>query len=105
MQVLGNIQMGIMMLIQVGVFALTTIAFIDSLRFSDEAYKAIDRHSKALWCIILGVAAALAFVNLPITGGTGGLGLLGIASIVAAGIYLGDMAKKLRAVQPRRDKR
>ena len=81
MQVLGNIQLGIMMLIQVGVFALTTIAFIDSLRFSDEAYKAIDRHSKALWCIILGVAAALAFVNLPITGGTGGLGLLGIASI------------------------
>ncbi|WP_180965492.1 DUF2516 family protein [Brevibacterium paucivorans] len=81
------------------------MSHVNALRFSDEAYKAIDRHSKVLWCTILGVAAALAFVNLPITGGTGGLGLLGIASIVAAGIYLGDMAKKLRAVQPRRDRR
>lgn len=105
MLVLGNIQMGIMMLIQVGVFALTTIAFIDSLRFSDEAYKAIDRHSKVLWCGILGVAAALAFANLPLTGVRSGLGLLGIASVVAAGIYLGDMAKKLRAIESRRHRR
>lgn len=105
MAILGSIQFGVLAIIQIAVFVMTLIAFIDSLRFKDEAYKAIDRHSKVLWCSILGVAAALAFVNLPITGGSGGLGLLGIASIVAAGIYLGDMAKKLRAVQPRRDRR
>ena len=76
-----------------GCLALGLWALIDAAIRKTEAYPAIDRQTKPVWLAILagGLIAQWAF---PALGGSL-LGVLGMAGIVAAIVYLVDVRKKL----------
>ena len=44
-----------MLLVEIGLLAVKIYAFVSSLRFSDEAYRAAGKLNKAAWTIILGL--------------------------------------------------
>lgn len=64
-------------------------AFVDCVRRRPDAFPAIGRHSKGLW---LGLTGGSALVALA---GFSPLGLLGIAAIVIAAVYLLDIRPKI----------
>ncbi len=94
-------------LISLALAGLGVWAFVDALRYSTQAYAAVGRLSKPQWLGITGggLAAQLLF---PVIGGgvlaligfptAGGLGILGLAGIVAAIVYLVDTRKKLAEI-------
>lgn len=71
-------------------------AFISSLTYSSEAYDAANKLTKAAWTIILGVGVAVQLV----LGGV--LGILNLAFVVAAFVYLADVRPALAALTRRR---
>ncbi|MEI6251778.1 MAG: DUF2516 family protein [Mycobacteriaceae bacterium] len=77
------------------VFLATVYAFIHAAMQRPDAYPAVDKMTKPVWLIILGVAAALCFFF--------GVQTLGIffptIAAVAAGVYLVDVRPKLLEVQ------
>ena len=72
-------------------------AVIDAAKYSDAQYQGAGKRSKALWLIILGAAAVVAFVSLPWPlGGGGGIGgILGIAAVIAVIYYFVDVKPKV----------
>ena len=44
-----------MLVVEIGLLAVKLYAFISSLRFSDDAYRAAGKLNKAAWTIILGL--------------------------------------------------
>ena len=77
------------------VFLATVYAFIHAAMQRPDAYPAVDKLSKPVWLIILGVSAVLCF-------------FLGVQTLdiffptiaaVAAGVYLVDVRPKLLEVQ------
>jgi len=77
------------------VFLATVYAFIHAAMQRPDAYPAVDKMTKPVWLIILGVAAALCFFF--------GVQTLDIffptIAAVAAGVYLVDVRPKLLEVQ------
>jgi len=92
----GTVQVLVTWLLWVIFGGLKAFAFIDCLRRPREAFPAIDRKSKILWVILTGVALATAL--LP--GQT--LGLIGLAGVAVALIYLFDVRPKIRDITGRR---
>ena len=97
---LAGFQQLVYLALTLGAFIVELVAFIDSLRFKDEVYRAADKRGKVLWCVILGIAAALGLLSLPPLG-RGGFGFLTILGFIAAAVYMVDVRKALRAVDPR----
>ena len=66
-------------------------AFVSSLLFSGEAYSAAGKLTKPAWCAILGLgfAAQVIFMRSP-------FGILNLAAIIAAFVYLADVRPALR---------
>jgi len=62
------------------------------------AFPAAGKQTKVIWLAILGVAALVVVPGLLVGGGS--LGLLGIASAVAAGVYLADVRPAVRGITP-----
>lgn len=94
-------------LINLALAGLGVWAFIDSLRYSAQAYAAIGRLTKPQWLGITGGGLAAQLLFPAIGGGAlaiigfptvGALGFLGLAGIVAAIVYLVDTRKKLAEV-------
>lgn len=85
--VLGPIE-GLFLLLALGLFALKVFAFVDALvrprRFWDAAGE-----NKTLWLVLLGLAVLFGQ----------GLGILGIAALVATIVYLVDRRAKVREIQ------
>ena len=74
-------------------------AFIDSLRYRNEVYRAADTRTKTFWTVLLGVAVAIGFLAMPpLQAMPIFISLLGF---VAAAVYFTDVRKGLRAVDPR----
>jgi hypothetical protein len=77
------------------VFLATVYAFIHAAMQRPDAYAAVDKLTKPVWLIILGVAAVLCFFF--------GVQTLDIffptIAAVAAGVYLVDVRPKLLEVQ------
>ena len=77
------------------VFIATVYAFIHAAMQRPDAYPAVDKLTKPVWLIILGVAAVLCFFF--------GVQTLDIffptIAAVAAGVYLVDVRPKLLEVQ------
>ncbi|KGM09755.1 DUF2516 family protein [Cellulomonas bogoriensis] len=76
--------------LNIGVFVLCLVALIDLLRRPAAAFVTAGKRTKVFWGVIVGIATAVVFVQLPPTG-RGNLGLLGIVSAVAAIVYLVDV--------------
>jgi hypothetical protein len=83
-------------LIGMGTLVLCAWAFIDCIRTRPDAFPAIGRQSKGLWLALTGGATLVSLATFS------PIGLLGIASIVIAGIYLLDIRPKVLEITGRR---
>lgn len=75
--------------------ALKAWAFVDCLRRPTRAFPAIDRQNKGLWLALTGLSALTGIVFDP-------LGILGIAGIVVALIYLFELRPRFAQLSWRR---
>lgn len=78
---------GLFLLLGLALLALKLWALIDALIRPAPAYVAAGKQSKVFWVVIL--ALAVVFV---------GIGLLGLAGIVAAIVYLVDVRPAVRGI-------
>jgi hypothetical protein len=85
-----------MLLVEIGLLAVKIYAFVSSLRFSDEAYRAAGKLNKAAWTIILGLGlvAQVVLAGSP-------LNLINLAMTVAALVYLADVKPALSSLTRR----
>jgi hypothetical protein len=85
-----------MLVIEIVLLAVKIFAFVNALRFSDEAYRAAGKLNKAAWTIILGlgVAAQVVLAGSP-------LNLINLALTVAALVYLADVKPALTSLTRR----
>ena len=85
-----------LLLVEIGLLAVKIYAFVSSLRFSDEAYRAAGKLNKATWTIVLGlgVAAQLVLAGSP-------LNLINLVMTVAALVYLADVKPALSSLTRR----
>ncbi|MFK0293379.1 DUF2516 family protein [Streptomyces sp. NPDC090442] len=72
-----------------GVYA--AVMLVDAATRRDAAYRAADKHNKAMWLVFLGIATALLFL-LPL------LSFLPIIGVIAVIVYTVDVRPALRAV-------
>jgi hypothetical protein len=95
--VFSTLQNGIVLLISLAAFVSAVWALVEALRYPNEAYTSAGKQSKALWGAILGGAAAIAFISLPYPFGRGSgiVGFLGIAALVAVIYFFVDVKPKL----------
>jgi hypothetical protein len=79
-----------MLVIEIVLLAVKIFAFVNALRFSDQAYRAAGKLNKAAWTIILGlgVVAQVVLAGSP-------LNLINLALTVAALVYLADVKPAL----------
>ncbi|MGV9410287.1 DUF2516 family protein [Nocardia sp. NPDC003693] len=91
--VMGNIPQLILQVLWYLAFGMTVFALVHAIRQRPDAFTAVDKLTKPAWLAIL--AASLGGLLL---GGTV-VGLLGIAAIVATGVYLADVRPKVDEIQ------
>ncbi|CAA0109622.1 MULTISPECIES: DUF2516 family protein [Mycolicibacterium] len=76
--------------LQVAVLVAAVYAFVHAAMQRPDAYTAVDKLTKPVWLVILGVGVLLALV----------LGIFGVAIAAAAsGVYLVDVRPKILEVQ------
>ena len=76
--------------LQIAVLVAVVYAFVHAAMQRPDAYPAVDKLTKPVWLVILGVAGLLVLV----------FGIMGTAiGAVAAGIYLVDVRPKLLEIQ------
>jgi hypothetical protein len=92
---LGQAQGYVMLVLTLAALALEVFAFVHALRTRPDAFVAAGKRTKQFWMAVTGVAVLLGFVSL------GGLGLLAILGVVAAGVYLADVRPAVETVQGR----
>ena len=72
------------------VFAVLKVwAFVDCLRQKEQVFPAVERQSKVLWLILTGISALTGLVFDP-------LGIVGIAGVVVALIYLFEVKPRIQ---------
>jgi len=86
MELFGAAQGLVGTLLYFAALGLALFALIDAIRTPEGAFPAAGKQTKQLWLIILGVASAVLFVVGPF----GGF-VVGIAAVVAAGVYAVDV--------------
>ena len=95
MNLVGSVQAFVLLLLGIGSMILTGWAFVDALRRKGTLFPHAGRLSKGVWLGILGAAFLIAIVSFasPST-----LGILNLAGVIAAGIYLADLRPKLKSL-------
>jgi hypothetical protein len=73
-------------------------AFVDALSRPERAFVATGKQTKPRWLLITGVAAVVGFGSAILSGGLAVIGILPVASFVAAAIYLTDVRPKVKAI-------
>lgn len=98
---IANLQLLVLAGLAIVVFVVQVWALVDALRRPAHGFTAEGKLKKPIWLLILGVAAVLGFLGLPVGGGTGNaLGFLNIIAVVASIVYLVDVRPRLRAYGP-----
>lgn len=92
---LGEAQYYVTLVLTIAALALEVFAFVHALRTRPDAFAAAGKRTKNFWLGVTGVAMLLGFISL------GGLGLLAIIGVVAAGVYLADVRPAVETVQGR----
>ncbi|MCD1285349.1 DUF2516 family protein [Brevibacterium sp. GP-SGM9] len=103
MEYIADFQRLVFLALSVAAFIVQIWAFIDSLRYKDENYRAVDKQSKKFWVIILGVGLAIALIALPPLGMR--MIFLNLIALVAGIVYLTDVRPKIKAIDPRNRRR
>jgi hypothetical protein len=83
---------GILMAIGLATLVASAWAFIHCLRTRPDAFPAIGRQSKGLWLGLTGGATLVSLLT------SNSIGILGIASIVIASVYLLDIRPKIAEI-------
>ena len=91
MDIVGSVQSFVYLLLGIGALVLTGFALVDVVRRPGGLFPHAGKLSKGVWLGILAAAFLIAVVSL-----FAPLGLLNIAGVVAAGVYLADMRPKLK---------
>lgn len=84
----------VMLLLELVLLAVKIFAFVSSLLFAGEAYRAASKATKLAWSIGLGVGVALQLLLPP-------LNIISIAFTVAALVFLADVRPALSALRRR----
>lgn len=84
---------GILWVLWLAAMAGTIFALVHAVRQRKDAFPAVDKLTKPIWVSILAVA-----LGLLVVAGTA-VGLLGIISVIATGIYLADVRPKVDEIQ------
>ncbi|GGB81009.1 hypothetical protein N798_00480 [Knoellia flava TL1] len=92
---LGEAQYYVTLALTIAALALEVFAFVHALKTRPDAFVAAGKRTKNFWLAVTGVAMLLGFVSM------GGLGLLAILGVVAAGVYLADVRPAVETVQGR----
>ncbi len=95
MHILGDVQYWIVLALSVAALGVEVFALVDCARRRSDAFTAAGKRTKNFWLLVTGVATLLGVVAL------GGLGLLAVVAIVAAGVYLADVKPALDQVMGR----
>jgi len=82
----------ILWIIGFGTLVVSAWAFIDCIRARPDAFPAIGRQSKGMWLALTGGATLVSLATFS------PIGILGIASIVIAGVYLLDIRPKIAEI-------
>ena len=87
-----------MLAVILALLAVKVFAFVSSLLFSTESYRAANKLTKPTWCAILGLGVACHFL-----GGFlfGPLGLVNLAFTIGALVYLADVRPALASLTRR----
>lgn len=95
MNIVGSVQTVVLLLLGLGAVLLTGFAFIDVLRRRGTLFPHAGRLSKPVWLGILGAAFLIAIVSFasPST-----IGILNVAGVIGAGVYLADLRPKLKSL-------
>jgi hypothetical protein len=88
------IQNGLNLLIGLAMLGVAIFAFISSLLFPAEAYRAAGKWTKQGWSILLGIALVLIYLNV------GGL-MIRAAMLIAALVFLADVRPALSSLRRR----
>jgi choline-glycine betaine transporter len=83
-------------LLELGMLAVKIAAFVISLMYSEEAYRAADKLNKAAWAAILGIGVA---VQLILAGSP--IGILNLAFTIAALVFFADVRPALAGLRRR----
>jgi hypothetical protein len=90
-----EIQSYLMLTVAVAVLAVKVFAFVSSLLFSTESYRAADKLTKPAWCAILGLGVACQVLfGSP-------LNLINLAFTIGALVYLADVRPALASLTRR----
>ena len=92
---LAQLQHWIVLGLSVVALGVEVYALLDCLRRRPDAFTAAGKRTKSFWLLVTGLSVLIGFVAL------GGLGLLAIVAIVAAGVYLADVKPALDQVMGR----
>jgi hypothetical protein len=86
----------ILLVVSLAFLAVKIFALVTSLMFTPEHYRAADKLTKPAWVAILGlgVAAAILLPGSP-------LGLLNLAFVIAAFVFLADVRPAMRGLHQR----
>ncbi len=95
MSMLSQLQNWIVLGLSVVALGVELYALVDCLRRRSDAFTAAGKRTKQFWLLVTGVATLLGIVAL------GGVGILAIIAIVAAGVYLADVKPALDQVMGR----
>ena len=95
MDIVGNVQSGVLLLLGIGSLLLTGFAFFDVLRRKGQLFPHVGKLSKNVWLGILGAAFLISIVSF---GGSSTLGFLNVIGVIAAGVYLADVRAKLKQI-------
>lgn len=89
LDLLDNLQSGVLVLLQIAAFALEVWALIDAARRPAGAFISAGKRTKTFWVAITAAAAAFGFVTVPV-------GMIGLIAVVGAAVYLADVRPAVR---------
>lgn len=84
----------VLLVVELVLLAVKIFAFVTSLTYSDEAYRAAGKARKLPWAIGLGVAVALQLLLPP-------LNFISLAFTIAALVFLADVRPALMSLRRR----
>lgn len=92
----GQLQWFVFLVLGVVVFAAQAVALVDAVRRPAQAFVAEGKLTKTIWLVILGIAAAIGFLGLPLPGGgfTSG-SFFNVIAVVPAIVYWADVRPRL----------
>jgi Protein of unknown function (DUF2516) len=98
-ELLSNLQNGVLLVLGIAAFGLCVWALVDCLSRPAGAFPAAGKRTKTFWTVIVAVATAIGFVSIFSI-----LGIFGILAVVGAAVYLADVRPAVRQYRggPRR---